>query len=126
MSGFLVRLLIAAAGLWLAQALVPGVEIHGAGTLFVAALLLGIVNAFVRPLIVLLTLPITVVTLGLFLWVINAAMLGLVARLLDGFTLHGLGSALLGALVVSLTGWIASWYIGPSGGFEVMIVRRES
>ena len=124
MPGFLVRLLIAAAGLWLAQALVPGVEIHGTGTLLVAALLLGIVNAFVRPLIVLLTLPITVVTLGLFLWVINAAMLGLVARLLDGFTLHGFGSALLGALVVSLTGWIASWYIGPSGGFEVMIVRR--
>ena len=124
MYGFLVRLLIAAAGLWLAQALVPGVEIHGTGTLFVAALLLGIVNAFVRPLIVLLTLPITVVTLGLFLWVINAAMLGLVARLLDGFTLHGLGSALLGALVVSLTGWIASWYVGSSGRVEVMIVRR--
>lgn len=124
MSGFVVRLLIAAAGLWLAQALVPGVTIHGTGTLFVAALLLGVVNAFVRPLIVLLTFPITVVTLGLFLWVINAAMLGLVARLLDGFTLHGLGSALLGALVVSLTGWIASWYVGPSGRFEVMIVRR--
>jgi putative membrane protein len=124
-SGFLVRLLIGAAGLWLAQALVPGVEIHGTGTLFVAALLLGIVNAFVRPLIVLLTLPITVLTLGLFLWVINAAMLGLVARLLDGFTLHGLGSALLGALVVSLTSWIASWYVGSSGRFEVMIVRRD-
>ena len=124
MYGFVVRLLIAAAGLWLAQALVPGVEIHGTGTLFVAALLLGIVNAFVRPLIVLLTLPITVVTLGLFLWVINAAMLGLVARLLDAFTLHGLGSALLGALVVSLTGWIASWYVGSSGRVEVMIVRR--
>jgi putative membrane protein len=126
MSGFLVRLLIGAAGLWLAQALVPGVEIHGAGTLLVAALLLGIVNAFVRPLIVLLTFPITIVTLGLFLWVINAAMLGLVARLLDGFTLHGFGSALLGALIVSLTSWIASWYVGSSGRFEVMIVRRES
>ena len=126
MYGFVVRLLIAAAGLWLAQALVPGVEIHGTGTLFVAALLLGIVNAFVRPLIVLLTLPITVVTLGLFLWVINAAMLGLVARLLDGFTLHGFGSALLGALIVSLTSWIASWYVGSSGRFEVMIVRRDA
>ena len=126
MSGFLVRLLIAAAGLWLAQALVSGVEIHGTGTLLVAALLLGIVNAFVRPLIVLLTFPITIVTLGLFLWVINAAMLGLVARLLDGFTLHGFGSALLGALVISLTSWIASWYVGSSGRFEVMIVRRDA
>lgn len=124
MPGFLVRLLIAAVGLWLAQALVPGVEIRGTGTLFVAALLLGIVNAFVRPFLVFLTFPITVVTLGLFLWVINAAMLGLVARLLDGFTLHGFGSALLGALVVSITSWIASWYVAPSGRFEVMIVRH--
>jgi putative membrane protein len=125
MSGFLVRLLVSAVGLWLAQALVPGVEIHGAGTLLVAALLLGVVNAFVRPLIVVLTLPITVLTLGLFLWVVNAMMLGLVAKLLDGFTLHGFGSALLGALVVSLTSWIASWYVGPSGRFEVMIVRHD-
>jgi len=125
MSGFVVRLLISALGLWLAQALIPGVEIHGAGTLLVAALLLGVVNAFVRPLIVLLTLPITVLTLGLFLWVINAAMLGLVAKLLDGFTLHGFGSALLGALVVSCISWIASWYVGSSGRFEVMIVRRD-
>lgn len=125
MPGFVVRLLIAALGLWLAQALVPGVEIHGTGTLLVAALLLGIVNAFVRPAIVLLTLPITVLTLGLFLWVVNAAMLSLVAALLEGFTLRGFGSALLGALIVSLTGWIASWYVGPSGRFEVMIVHRQ-
>jgi putative membrane protein len=124
MPGFLIRLLIAALGLWLAQALIPGVTIRGTGTLFVAALLLGVVNAFVRPFLVFLTFPITVVTLGLFLWVINAAMLGLVARLLDGFTLHGFGSALLGAMVVSITSWIASWYVAPSGRFEVLIIRR--
>ena len=82
-------------------------------------------NAFVRPLIVLLTLPITVLTLGFFLWIINAAMLGLVAKMIDGFDLHGLGAALLAALVVSLTGWIASWYVGPSGRFEILIVRRD-
>ena len=124
MPGFLVRLLIAALGLWLAQALVSGVEIRGAGTLLVAAFLLGRVNAFVRPLLVLLTFPITIVTLGLFLWVINALMLSLVAALLDGFVLHGFASALLGALIVSVTGWIASWYVGPSGRFEVMIIRQ--
>jgi putative membrane protein len=124
-SGFFVRLLIAALGLWLAQALVPGVEIRGAGTLLVAALLLGLVNAVVRPLVVILTLPITVVTLGLFLWVVNAMMLALVAALLVGFTLSGFGSALLGALVVSITGWIASWYVGSSGRFEVIIVERR-
>lgn len=124
MSGFLIRLLITALGLWVAQAIVPGVEIHGVGTLLAAALLLGIVNAIVRPLLILLTLPITVLSLGLFLLVVNAAMLGLVAALLDGFVLRGFFSALLGSIVVSITSWMASWYIGPSGRVEV-IVRRE-
>jgi putative membrane protein len=124
MSGFLVRVLISALGLWIAQAIVPGMEIRGVGTLLLAALLLGVVNAVVRPLVVLLTLPITVLSLGLFLLVVNAAMLGLVAALLDGFALRGFLSALLGSVVVSATSWIASWYIGPSGGVEI-IVRRE-
>ena len=125
MPGFLVRLLINAAGLWLAAAIVPGVEIRGLGTLFLAALLLGIVNAVVRPLIVLLTLPITVLTLGLFLLVVNAAMLGLVASLLDGFVVRGFFAALFGWLVVSLTSWIASMYVGPKGGVELLVVRRD-
>ena len=124
MSGFLIRLLITALGLWVAQAIVPGMEIQGFGTLLAAALLLGIVNAIVRPLIILLTLPITVLSLGLFLLVVNAAMLGLVAALLEGFVLRGFFSALLGSIVVSITSWVASWYIGPSGRVEV-IVRRE-
>jgi putative membrane protein len=122
--GFLVRLLISAAGLWLASRIVPGIEITTTGTLLFAALLLGIVNAVVRPVVVVLTLPITVVTLGLFLWVINAAMLGLVAVLLSGFQIAGLGSALLGSVIVSITSWLASRYIGPRGRYEVLIVRR--
>lgn len=125
MPGLLLRLLICALGLWLASALLPGIHISGAGTLLLAALLLGIVNAVVRPVLVLLTLPITVLTLGLFLLVVNAATLGLVAALLDGFTISGFFSALSGALIVSLTGWIASWYIGPSGRIEVLVVRRD-
>jgi len=125
MPGFLVRFLIGALGLWIAQAIVPGMEITGFGTLLAAAFLLGVVNAVVRPVIVVLTLPITVVTLGLFLLVINAAMLALVAALLDGFVLRGFLPAVLGALVVSLTSWIAAWYIGPSGRVETLIVRRD-
>ena len=73
MKGFLLRVLIVALGLWVASAIVPGVEIDDAGTLLIAALLLGIVNAFVRPVLVILTLPLTILTLGLFLLVINAA-----------------------------------------------------
>jgi putative membrane protein len=124
MSGFLVRVLITALGLWIAQAIVPGVEITGVGTLILAALLLGIVNAVVRPLIVLLTLPITVLSLGLFLLVVNAMMLALVAALLDGFVLRGFFPALFGSLVVSITSWLAAWYIGPAGRIEVIVGRE--
>jgi putative membrane protein len=124
MAGFLIRLVIAAFGLWLADQVLAGIEIRGTGTLVAAALLLGIVNALVRPVAVLLTLPLTVVTLGLFLLVVNAGMFALVAALLDGFRVAGFGSALLGSIIVGLTSWVASWYVGPRGRVEVMVVRR--
>jgi len=116
---------ISAFALWVASAIVPGMAITGTGTLLAAALLLGLVNAVVRPLALLLTLPFTIVTLGLFVLVVNAAMLGLVAAMLDGFTIAGFGSALLGSLVVSVVGSLVSWNIGPSGRFEVMVVERR-
>jgi len=125
MLGFLLRLLIGALGLWLASELVPGVVVQGAWTLLGAALLLGIVNAIVRPLLVILTLPITVLTLGLFLLVINAATLGLVAWMLDKFTIAGFWPALFGAIVVSVTGWLASYFIGPRGRVEVIVVQHR-
>ena len=124
MAGFLIRMLITSLGLWVASRLVPGMEISGFGTLLGSALLLGFVNAVVRPLLVLLTLPITILTLGIFLLVINAAMLGLVASLFDNFVINGLFSAILGSVIVSLVSWFASWFIGPAGRFDVMIVRR--
>ena len=125
MPGFLLRMGISALGLWIASAIVPGMHIAGGGTLALSALLLGFVNAVVRPIAVLLTLPLTLVTLGLFLLLINAAMLGLVASLLDGFALQGFGPALLGSVVVSVTSWVASWYVGPRGRVEVMVVESR-
>ena len=125
MAGFVLRLLVVALGLSLASALVPGITVKGIGTLLGAALLLGIVNAVIRPLLVILTLPFTVLTLGLFLLIINAAMLGLVAWMFDDFTIAGFGSALFGAIVVSLTGWLASYFIGPRGRIEVIVVRHR-
>ena len=124
MAGFLIRMLITSLGLWVASRIVPGMAISGFGTLIGSALLLGFVNAVVRPLLVLLTLPITIITLGIFLLVINGAMLGLVASLFDNFTLSGLFAAILGSVIVSLVSWFASWFIGPKGRFDVMIVRR--
>jgi putative membrane protein len=125
MLGLLIRLAIGAAGLWIASRLVPGMSIEGTSTLVLAAFLLGLVNAIVRPLAIVLTFPITIVTLGLFLLVVNAGMLALVAALLDGFRLADFASALWGSLVVSLTSWVANWTIGPSGRVEVMVVERR-
>lgn len=123
MTGFVLRAVIAAFGLWLATLWVEGLRIDSALTLLVTAAVLGIVNAFVRPLVIVLTLPISVVTLGLFLLVVNAAMLALVAAMIPGFTLTGFGSAFWGALVVTLTGWIGSWFIGTRG-LDRLSVRR--
>lgn len=125
MTGFAIRFLIGALGLWLAQAVVAGIFIDSSSTLLMAALLLGIVNAFVRPFVVFLTFPFTLVTFGLFLLVINAAMLGIVAWLLPGMAIAGFGSAVLGALIISLTSWFASWYVGPRGRFEVIVVQHR-
>jgi putative membrane protein len=121
MQGFLLRLATVALGLWLASELVPGLEVRSGWTLILSALLLGIVNAFVRPVAVILTLPLSILTLGFFLLVINAGMLGLVALLLDGFSISGFWSALFGSVIISVVGWLASWFIGPRGRIEVMV-----
>lgn len=124
MQGFFLRTLITILGLLLASALIPGVEISGTGSVIIAAILLGFVNAFVRPVAFLLTLPITILTLGLFLFVLNAAMFGLVAAMLDNFIISGFWAAIFGSLVVSITSTVASWYIGPDGRIEVIVVRQ--
>ena len=124
MQGFFLRTLITILGLLLASAIIPGVSINGTWSVILAAILLGLVNGFVRPVAFLLTLPITVLTLGLFLFVLNAAMFGLVAAMLDNFIVAGFWSAIFGSLIVSITSTIASWYIGPDGRVEVIVVRR--
>lgn len=115
MTGFILRAVISAMGLWVATRWVDGLSIDSAATLLLAGALLGIVNALVRPVAVVLTFPITLVTLGVFLLVVNAGMLSLVAWVLPGFSVAGFWSAFWGALIVSLTGWVGSWFIGPRG-----------
>lgn len=111
LAKFLVRLVFAALGLWVASVIVPGVHVNNAGTLIVAALLLGVVNALVRPVVFILTLPLTVITLGLFLLVVNAAMIGLVAMLLGGFSVNGLIPGVLAAIVTGIASWIGGMAI---------------
>ena len=118
MRGFLFRLLITALGLWAARAIVPGITITGWGNLLIAALLLGIVNAVIRPVLIILTLPFTILTLGLFILVVNGISLAMVAWVMPGFTVSGLWAATLGAIVVGLTSWFASTFVGSTGRIE--------
>ena len=102
MLAFLAHLILTAALLLLVANLVRGVQVQGWGSALVGAIVLGFVNAIIRPLMVLLTLPFTILTFGLFLLVVNAMVLWLVAILVPGIRVQGFGSALLGSLVLTL------------------------
>jgi len=118
MVGLLLRAAITALSLWVASQLLPGLQFSSGAKLAIAAVLLGLVNAVVRPIAFILTLPITVLTLGLFLLVLNAAMIGLVAWIVPGFTISGFWTAVGTAIIVSLVSWAASTVIGNSGRVE--------
>ena len=100
--------LVSALLLWLVSQIVPGIHLAGAGAALLAALVLGIANALVRPVLVLITLPITILTLGLFLIVINALMLLLTSAIVTGFSVHGFGPAALAGLVLGVFNLLAS------------------
>ena len=110
---FLVRAVFGALGLWIADWALRGVVINGALTLVIAALLLGAVNAILRPVLFLLTLPITIVTLGLFLLVLNAMMIGLVALLLPGMHVYGLIPGIGAAIITGLFSWVGNALAPP-------------
>jgi putative membrane protein len=126
MLGIILRTLIIALGIWLATYLVPGVDAASTGALIWAAIALGLINAFVRPVLVLLTLPFTILTLGLFLLILNAGMLNLAGWFVDGFDVTGFWSAVFGAIVVSLVSGLCSHFIGGKGNYEVLVVQRDN
>lgn len=114
MTRFLARTVFAALGLALAAYLLDGVSYSGLIALVIAALLLGVVNAILRPILFILTLPLTIVTLGLFLLVLNAAMIGLVAMLVPGFRVDGLVAGILAAVITGVASWIGGIVIGDA------------
>lgn len=124
MRGFVTRVLITMIGLLIAKMIIPGIVIVGWDKLALAALVLGLVNAIVRPVLFVLTLPFTILTLGLFLLVLNGISLAIVAWLIPGVSVSGLWAATLGALIVSVTSWFANGFIGHSGKLERYQGRR--
>lgn len=112
MIRMLLQAVVTALGLWLASEWIPGVEVLSTGSLIAAAVLLGIVNALVRPVLTFVTLPITFITFGLFLLVVNAATIGLVAMMLGGFNIIGFWPGIGAAVITGLVSCIAGWFVG--------------
>lgn len=107
----IVRWFINALALMLVAYLYSGVQVSGIVAALIAALVLGLVNAFIRPLLVLLTLPVTILTLGLFIFIINAFLFWFVAEIVDGFKVTGFMAALIGSLMFSVVSLVTSWLV---------------
>ncbi|MDD5718176.1 MAG: phage holin family protein [Candidatus Krumholzibacteria bacterium] len=114
MHSFLLHWLILTAALALTAYLLPGVDVSSPGALLVAALVLGFLNAILRPVLVLLTLPLTVLTLGLFYLVLNAVLFALASVLVPGFSVASFGAAFVGAILMSLLSWLLGSLTGKS------------
>jgi len=122
--GFLIRLTANALAILAAAYIVPGIDVAGGLSLLSAALVLGLINAVVRPILLFLTLPFTLVTLGLFIFLLNAFCLWLTSWLVKGFDVHGFWAAVIGALIVSVVSWLVNVFLSDRGKV-VSITRRE-
>lgn len=109
MLGFLLHLILTAGAILIVAHVVTGVHVTGFGSALIGALVLGLVNAVVKPVMIVLTLPLTILTLGLFLFVVNALMLWLVAAVVPGFYIRGFWAALLASLLLTLLNIIIGW-----------------
>jgi len=114
MRSLLIHWLITTVALAAASGVAAGIHFASLAALLVAALVLGLINAVVRPILVVLTLPITILTLGLFYFVVNGVAFAIAAALVPGFTVSSFGAAMIGALAVSLLSWILGWLLNRS------------
>jgi putative membrane protein len=124
MRGLIIRWVTTAFALWLTSRIVTGIEVDGIMPLFFAAVVLGIFNAILRPLALLITFPINLLTLGLFTFVINGAMLKLTGDVVRGFAVHGFWSAVIGALLLSAISFALNLFISDTGHIEYLYVER--
>ncbi len=125
MKGLLIRWLMLTVAILAAAYLLPGIEVAGIFSAFFAAAILGILNALLRPLLLLLTLPLNILTLGLFTFVINALMLMMASGVIAGFHVGGFWYAVLGSLVIGLISWLLTSLINDQGKMEVITLRQH-
>jgi putative membrane protein len=124
MQGLLIRWLILTVAIMAASYLMDGIEVAGFFSAFFAAAILGILNAFFRPILFILTLPINLLTLGFFTFVINALMLMMASGVISGFHVRGFWSAVLGSLIISVVSWFLSSFVNDQGRVEYIDLRR--
>lgn len=113
MLGLVLKLIVNAVALFAVVRLVPGITVAGTGNLFIAALVLGFLNAVLRPVLSFFALPVTVLTLGLFTLVVNGVVFALAAWVVPGFGVAGIGSAILGALLFSIISFVLNLIVKP-------------
>ena len=116
--GILIRWLILTAAIIVASYLLEGIHISGFLSAFFAAAILGILNALFRPVLLILTLPINILTLGLFTFIINALMLKMASGVIPGFEVHGFWTAVFGSLIISVVSWLLNSFISDRGRVE--------
>lgn len=123
MRGLVVRWIVSALALWLTSNIVSGIQVRSVGALLAAAAMIGIINAVVRPIVLVLTLPLSFVTFGFFILVVNAAMLALASAFVPGFHVHGFAAAFFGWILLSLFTFAINVLIGQHGRLEVVTFR---
>jgi putative membrane protein len=126
MQGLLLRWIILSVAIMVAAYLFPGIQVSGFGSALVAAMVLGVLNAFFRPILIILTLPINILTLGLFTFVINALLLMMTSGVIGGLVVAGFGSALLGSLIISVVSWLLSSFINDQGRIQSLDIELRS
>ncbi len=125
MRGFFFRWLILTAAIIIASYLLDGIRVSGFFSAFLAAAVLGILNAFFRPIVIILTLPINILSLGLFTFLINAFMLKMASGVIPGFDVYGFWAALFGSLVISIVSWLVSSFINDRGTVEYIDLKYK-
>jgi putative membrane protein len=126
MKGILIRWLILTVAILSAAYLLDGMEVRGFTSAFFAAAVLGILNAVLRPVLIILTLPLNIFSLGLFTFVINAFLLKMASGVIPGLEVHGFWPALFGSLIISLVSWLLSSLINDRGRVEVIDLKKRS
>ena len=125
MNGLVIRWLVLTVAILITSYLIEGIVVTGFFTAIFAAAVLGILNAFFRPIAIILTLPINILSLGLFTFVINAIMIKMASSIIPGFSVHGFWAAVLGALLVSIISWVLNSFINEKGSVQYIELKHK-